>query len=370
MDLYIDREELGRGLARVQNVVERRSTQPVLSHVLLHAREGGLRMTATDTEVAYIGDLAANVTRPGQVAVDAANLFQVVRSLPDPTVQLVLHPNHRLEVRSGRATFKLPGIAAEEYPTLPAFDAGGVARLPELELRRLVEQTAFAVAVDDVRYGLNGVHVEQVSHAEGPRLRFVATDGHRLAAAECRFEGTLAVTPRMLIPRKALAVLRKLLEGGETVELAFGQGAIRLTRTGQTFWFRMLEGEFPDYRAVVPSEGRHRAVLDREVLSAALRRVSILIQDRARAVKFSFKQDEVEIEVSNVERGEIRETLPCDLEGEPVSVGFNARYLSDALSVVRGDRVTLELAHALAPCLVRDVGNDDAFFVVMPMRLD
>jgi DNA polymerase-3 subunit beta len=370
MDLYIDREELGRGLARVQNVVERRSTQPVLSHVLLHAREGGLRMTATDTEVAFIGDLAANISKPGQVAIDAANLFQVVRALPDPTVQLILHAGNKLEVRSGRATFKLPGIAAEDYPPLPAFDATGTATLSEADLRRLVEQTSFAVATDDVRYGLNGVHLEQVAAGEGQRLRMVATDGHRLSAAECAFEGKIAITPRMLVPRKALNVLRKLLEGQETVELAFGQGAIRLSRPGQTFWFRLLDGEFPDYRAVVPTEARHRIAAEKDPFGNALRRVGILVQDRARAVKFAFSAAELEIEVANVDRGEIRETLPVELEGEAVTVGFNSRYLSDILAVIPGDRVALELAHPLAPCLVKSMVSDDAFFVVMPMRLD
>jgi DNA polymerase III subunit beta len=378
MDLYIDREELGRGLARVQNVVERRSTQQVLSHALLVARDGSLRVTATDTEVAFIGDLAANVSRPGQLAVDAANLFQVVRSLPEPTVQLVGIGGNRLEVRSGRVNFKLPGLPAEEYPPLPAFDATGTATVAGDELRRLVEQTSFAVATDDVRYGLNGVHVEQVTGPEGPRLRMVATDGHRLAAAECAFEGKIAISPRMLIPRKALAVLRKLLEGDEPMELAFGTGAIRLSRLpgaagahgGQTFWFRLLDGEFPDYRAVVPTEGQHRVVVDREAIASVLRRVGILVQDRARAVRFAFGEGELEVDVANADRGEIRETLPIELEGKPLTVGFNARYLGEVLGAARGDRLSLELAHPLAPCLVKGVGDDRAFFIVMPMRLD
>ena len=370
MDLYIDREELGRGLARVQNVVERRSTQPVLSHVLLNAREGGLRMTATDTEVAFIGDLAANVTKAGQVAVDAANLFQVVRSLPDPTVQLILHAGNKLEIRSGRATFKLPGLAAEDYPPLPAFDTTGTARIAESELRRLVEQTIIAVATDDVQYGLNGVHIEQISHPSGPRLRMVATDGHRLSAAECSFEGTVVITPRMLIPRKALTVLRKLLEGNETAELSFGQGAIRLTRPGQTFWFRLLDGKFPEYHDIVPTEGKHKATVEREAFAAALRRVGILVQDRARAVRFAFSETEIEVDVANAERGEIRETLPCEFEGPAAVAGFNARYLSDILAVLPSDRLTLEFVHPLAACLIKRVGGDDCFFMIMPMRLD
>src|SRR5688572_11252315 len=158
MDLYIERDELGRGLARVQGIIERRSTHPLLSHVLLNARAGadptasGLRMTATDTEVAYIGDLAANVRTPGQLAVDAGNLFQIVRSLPEPTVQLSATGNKRLEIKSGRSQFKLPGHAAEDFPALPPFDARGTATMKEGVLRRLVEQTSFAVATDDVRY--------------------------------------------------------------------------------------------------------------------------------------------------------------------------------------------------------------------------
>lgn len=384
MDLYIERDELGRGLARVQGIIERRSTHPLLSHVLLHAREGGLRMTATDTEVAYIGELAANVQKPGQIAVDAANLFQVARALPEPTVQLTSTANKRLEIRSGRSQFKLPGHAAEDFPALPAFDAMGKAMVAERVLRRLVEQTSFSVATDDVRYGLNGAHLEEIEVDGARRLRMVATDGHRLSAAEGPIEGKFPLNPRMLVPRKALAVLRKLLEGdSEPVELGFAEGAIRLTRPDQTFWFRMIDGEFPDYHAVVPTENKHRATLRRDDLSAALKRVGILVQDRARAVKFAFGgtegENELEIEVHNVDRGEVREVVPIELEGGPIQVGFNARYLGDVLAVLEGERITLELAHPLAPCLVRDPDASsaqgpnagcDSFFVVMPMRLD
>lgn len=371
MDLYINRDDLGRGLARVQGIIERRSTHPLLSHVLLHAREGGLRMTATDTEVAYIGDVAANVEKSGQLAVEAANLFQIVRALPEQTVQLTSTGNKRLEIKSGRSQFKLPGHPAEDFPPLPAFDARSEIQVPEGALRRLVEQTSFSVATDDVRYGLNGVHIEEVSAAGGKRMRLVATDGHRLSSAETAFDGTLVVSPRMLVPRKALAVLRKLLEGEETpVTVGFGDGAIRLSRPEQTFWFRMLDGEFPDYHAVVPTENKHRAMIRCEDLSAALKRVGILVQDRARAVRFAFGETELEIEVHNVDRGEVREVVPIELDGGPIQVGFNARYLGDVLSVLRGERVVLELAHPLAPCLVRDPDADSAFFVVMPMRLD
>ncbi len=370
MELYIDRDALARGLARIQGIIERRSTHPVLSHVLLHCRDGILRMTATDTEIAYIGDLEANVSSGGELAVDAASLFQVVRSLPEATVHLKQTEGQRLEIRSGRAFFKLLGVAAEEYPTLPPFESTGTARVAERELKRLVEQVSFAVATEDVRWGLNGAHVEEVA-GEERTLRMVATDGHRLAAAQTTFEGDFAFTRRMLIPRKALAVLRKLLENrDDQVELDFGEGALQLRQPGHTFWFRLLEGEFPDYKAVVPSNHKHAAIIRGSDLSATLRRVGILVADRARPVRFSFGDGDLEVRVNNVDRGEVVETLPIELDGEAIAVGFNSRYLQDILGAVSGDRVVLELAHPLAPCLVRDPDDGSAFFVVMPMRLD
>lgn len=368
MEMYIDRDAFSRGLARVQGIIERRGTHPILSHVLLSAREGGLRLTATDTEVAFIGDLESNVEQPGEIAVDAANLFPVIRSLPDATVHLKTTANHRLEVSSGRASFKLPGVAAEEFPPLPAFDSKGAIKIDRRELLRLVEQVGFAVSTEDVRWGLNGAHLEDRGDA---RLRMVATDGHRLSTSEASFEGDLHLTPRMLVPRKALGVMKKLLEAGDgTVELSFGEGAIRLGLESQTFWFRLLDGEFPDYQAVIPSENKHRITIANRVLVETLKRVSVLVRDRTRAVKFAFSEDELEIHVQNADRGEIRETLAVQLEGDAITVGFNVRYLLDILNALPGDTVCLELAHPLAPCLVRDPEFNDAFFVAMPMRLD
>ena len=371
MDLYIDRNELSRGLARVQGVVERRSTSPVLSYVLLAANEDGLRVTATDTEVAFIGDLSANVEKKGELAVDAANLFQIIRSLSEPTVHLTLGSGQRLEIRSGQSFFRLPGVPAEEYPAIPAFNAQGVANMQTSVIRRLVEQSNFAVATDDSRYGLNGAHVEEINDDAGRRLRMVATDGHRLAASEGTYDGELAITPRMLMPRKALNVMRKLLDGhDEGIEIAFGEGTVRLKRPGQTFWFRLLDGEFPDYKAVLPAECKHKVLVKCSELSSALKRVGILIQERSRAVKFQFSDDQLEIASNSADRGEVKEVVAVELDGEPITMGFNISYLKDIIGVISGSTVQFEMSHQLGPCLIRDPNDASAFFVVMPMRLD
>lgn len=368
MHLYIDRTALARALASIQGIVERRSTIPVLSHTLLHARPDGLRLTATDTEVAYIGELGANVEEPGELAVDAASLFQVIRSLSDATVELKVAGKQRLEIRCGSSHFKLPGIAAEEYPALPPFDAKGSVTLGGTALRQMVDQVAFSVATDDARYGLNGAHLES---AGDNRMRMVATDGHRLSSAEASHEGALAMAPRMLIPRKALGVLRKLLDGpDDQVELGFSDGAIRLVRPGQTLWFRLLDGEFPDYRAVLPSSCQHTITASKAGLMAALKRVSILVQERAKAAKFAFEGDELVIQVQNADRGEVTERVAVEIDGEAITVGFNVKYLMEILGVIQSDRAEIQLSHALGPCLVKGHNDDSAFFVVMPMRLE
>lgn len=367
MDLFIDRTELARTLASIQGVVERRSATPVLSHVLLHGSGNTLRLTATDHEVAFIGEVQSTVEAAGDLAVDAASLFQVVRALDAQTVQLRLGSGQRLEIKAGRSHFRLPSLPADEYPALPAFDARGRAMVRSADLQRLIDQVSFAIATDDARYGLNGAHLEEA----GPeRVRFVATDGHRLSVSEAPFEGELVLPPRMLFPRKALNVLRKLLDGGDTsIELSFGESAVQVTRPEQRLWFRLLDGEFPDYKAVIPQSCNHSATCERETLLAALRRVAVLAHDRSRPVRFSFEADELTMDIRSSDRGEVTERIPIELEGEPISVGFNVRYVQDILSAVNSEHVRIELSEALGPARLVGVDDSQAYFVVMPMRL-
>jgi DNA polymerase-3 subunit beta len=372
VNLFVYRDEFARMLEHVLGVVERRTTTPVASQVLLHARPAkGICVSATDSEVAFVGDVTACVSAGGAVGVDAALLYQTIRALPASLVQLSLDGT-RLDVRSGESGFRLSGMASEDLPPLPRFERKGGIRLASTALRRIIDQTHYAVSADDVRYGLNGAHLQEVTAPDGARrLRMVTTDGHRLSASEADFAGTCVVPRRMLVPRKALGVLRRSLESiANDVELAFGENAIRVSWPDALFWFRLLDGEFPDYESVLPGAPKHRIVANTADLAAALRRVLIVVADRTRAVRFAFDEERCAIDVHNLDRGEVNEEVSTSVEGGAVTVGFNPRYLADVLGVLSGERVQLELAHLLAPCLVRDPDDGRAFFVVMPMRLD
>ncbi|NOY24927.1 MAG: DNA polymerase III subunit beta [Oligoflexia bacterium] len=372
MDLYIERDELIRGLARVQGVVERRPTTQALSHVLLQARDGGLTMTATDSVLALVAQYVARVEEPGELSVDAAHFFQIARSLAEPTVHLQLQPGNRLAIRCGSAEFTVNGMAADEYPPLPARDDQAVLTVVGGDLRRLIEETLFSVSLDDNRYGLNGAHLEEITTDDGTsRVRMVTTDGSRLSVSEAPFTGEFGMGRHMLVPHKALSEIRKLVDAdAESWQIAFGESSATFSTETLTLMVRLVNGEFPNYRQVLPGTVKRTVRVPRGAFSDALKRVAIVASDRNHSVRFGFEPDQLVLTADSVELGNARETVPAELDGEPLFTGFNVRYFQDLLGATQSDQLVLELVDTLEPCIVRLPERDDALFVVMPMRLD
>ncbi len=372
MDLYIERDELIRGLGRVQGIVERRPTTQALSHVLLQARDGGLVLTATDTALALVAEYTARVEEPGELSVDAAHLFQIARALPEPTVHLQSAPGNRLSIRCGSAEFTVVGMGSEEFPPLATRDERAALTVSGGDLRRLIEETIFSVSPDDNRYGLNGAHLEEVTADDGTtRIRLVTTDGSRLSVSEAPFSGEFGMGRKMLLPRKALGEIKKLVEAdGESWQVCFGERSATLSTKSLTLMVRLIDGEFPNYRQVLPDSNRRTVRVSRDALTAALKRVAIVASDRNHSVRFAFEPDQVVLTADNVDLGNARETLPAELDGDPLFTGFNVRYFQDILGATRSDQLELQLVDVLDPCIVRLPDRDDCLFVVMPMRLD
>jgi DNA polymerase III subunit beta len=376
MDLYIDRDELIRGLARAQGIVERRATNPVLGNVLLSARGDRLRMTASDTMLWLVADYPTRIEEEGELSVDASTFFQIARTLTQPTVHVQQIGGNRLHISCGSAEFKVPGLAPEDYPPLPTRDERTALTVAGSDLRRMIEETLFSVSPDDNRYGLNGAHMEEITGDDGEaRLRLVTTDGSRLSWSECTYEGEFAMGRRMLLPRKALGELRKLIESdakgeGASWSIAFGERSATFSSGSLTFLVRLVDGEFPDYRQVVPNGFKRQVSIDRSLFLGALKRAGIMASDRNHSVHFTFEADRLVLTAQNADSGDVREEIPAELEGEPLSTGFNVRYFQDILSATTGANLRLELGEALDPCIVRTPDRTDCLFVVMPMRLD
>lgn len=367
MRLKIDRDDLARLIARAQMTAGKGNMTPMLGCALLAADDDGLAVQSTDTEAAYNGRHACAVEQPGTVATDAAGLFGVVRTLPAGVVSLV-DTGGRLEVKAGRSRFRLPTLPAEEYPATPEGEVVSSVALTESALLRAVTATGLSVAQDDGRYGLNGVHVHKL--ADGV-MRWVSTDGHRLSAIDVPHDHALVVPPRMLVPRGALAVIRKIVsDTDDVVTVGFADSYMTLDQGEHRYWFRLLDGEFPDYGAVVPTPGAaHAVTVPAAALKGALKRAGSLLDSRAHAARFALDASGTVSVSVRVERGEVTDAIDADVEGDGLEVGLNIRYLQDILGVVGGDAVRIEVASALSPCLVTAPGTEGATFVVMPMRL-
>ena len=374
MKLVIEKGDLQRGLGRLQAIVEKRNSMPILANVLLTASgegaNGHLELAATDLEVGIRGIQTANVSKAGAVTVSARKFYDIVRELSDDKIQLGTTDNSYLEIHCGRSRFSLAGTDAEEYPNLPEFAPGALVKLQAAVLSQMIERTMYAASVDETRYNLNGVYFE-VLPDEG-KIRMVATDGHRLALVD-RVVGSDAenLASGVIIPRKGLAELKRLVdeEDADEVELGFEGNNGLARKGGVTLVMRLIEGEFPSYRDVMPDSLQRPFTLTTEPFVRALRRVALLSAERSRAIKLDLREGSLTLSSSNPDVGEASEELDFDYAGDAVSVGFNARYLLDALGALGAKEVKLGLQDGNTAVEIRPTDDTDSIAVVMPMRI-
>ena len=374
MKITIGKGELLRGLGRIQAIVEKRNTMPILANVLIDARkdakDGLLELGATDLEVGIRSQHPADVKKPGRVTASAKKLYEILRELPDEPVHIEASPNAYLALRCARASFDLAGNAAEEYPTLPTLASVQTVSAPGIVLGQMIERTMYAASADETRYNLNGVFVEYLE--DGDKIRMVATDGHRLAYVDRPLGVPLGSLGRgVIIPRKGLAEFKRLVdeEDADEIELGFEGNSALVRKHGVTLSMRLIEGEFPNYRQVIPKPGAHQLVTPAEPLIQALRRVLVMAAERSRAVKLELAAGALRLTSTNPDLGEAREELDVDYAGDELAIAFNARYLLDALSFIGAKDVRLGFHDAVSPAQIAPADDPDSLAVVMPMRL-
>ncbi|HNG55304.1 MAG: DNA polymerase III subunit beta [Nitrospira sp.] len=376
MKVRIGREELLTGLQRVQGVVEKRNTMPILSNILLEAKHDGAEIVATDLEIGMRGLYKATVLEAGGVTISARKLYEIIKELPSGEIELTSGENNWTTIQFGKSQFKVVGLPSSDYPALPSIEREGLTPLAGAGLLELIRKTLFAAGDNDARYILNGLLVSlTTTEKKTTLLRLVGTDGHRLAVAE-REVGSpnakpLAQDIKAIIPKKAAQEMRRLLEEGGDEEplIGFTKNLMIFRKSGLLLTSRLMEGNYPNYQQVVPKESGKRIVVNRGLLESALRRVSVLSKDKANAVKVSFAAGGMTLFSSNPDYGEATEELVARYEGEALHTGFNARYLLDALSVMDGESVSLQMDTALSPCLIQEAESPGFKCVVMPIKI-
>jgi DNA polymerase-3 subunit beta len=367
MEFTARRGDLVKELQLVQGIVERKSSIPILSNVLLEAEGGAVSVSATDLDVSLRGGLPSAVRQAGAVTLQARKLYEVMRSLPEAEVVVRLLPDSWVTIECGQSHFKMAGLPREDFPTLPEGPPGGGVELPGPALRDLIARTSFAITAEDARYYLGGA----LLLLEDQRVVMVATDGHRLSYAERKGEVKVKEAQRILIPKKAIQELGRLLEESDTARFHRTENHLVFSLGHRLLASKTIEGQFPAFEKVVGGGGGRLVELDREALAAALRRVSLLSSERSRAVRISLSTGQLELSASSPDLGEAREAVSTAYRGEAIEVGFNAQYLLDFLAVAGTEGITIELKDGDSQGLLRPQGlaDTDHRYVVMPMRL-
>lgn len=384
MQIEVEKKDLLSLLGKTQNIVEKRNTMPVLINVLLEAKDGVLKVFATDLEVSLTDQIPTLKEKPGKVAVSAKSLFEIVKELDDGPVTLTKRDNNWLEIKQRKSVFNLVGIAAEEYPVFPSYATKDFMTINASVFADMIEKTIYSVSNDETRYYLNGVFFERITKDGATTFRMVATDGFRLSIVDREMKladaQKTAAFPAtgVIIPRKGLFEIRKMLE---TIEGDFDlavEGSQLVVRRGSTvLMVRLIEGKFPSYQQFIPQSVPNRVQVPRDILLSSLKRVSLLSNQKYKGITLALTGGpaggsaggRMEITSNNPELGDAKEEIEVEYKGGDIKIGFNARYMLDVLNSFDDEGVDLHLNDQLSPGLMRPQHDQAYTCVVMPMRI-
>lgn len=366
MEVRINREKLLEGVQKVQGIVEVKSAMPILSYFLLTAEKDGIYVQATDLEIGTRGFYEANVSTPGQVALNARKLHDILRELPNEEVHLARQENHWITLKCGKSVFRLPGMPAEDYPPFPDFSDEAILQFKGKELKEMIRKTFFSVSTDETRKGISGLLMEK----DGGAVTLVGTDGHRLACIKRPSSQKSEGKMDFLLPRKALTEILKFVEkDDDDYTFSARENHLAFIHGKQVLVSRAVDGKFPNYRQVIPKDNPIKVNINRELFLHALKRVALLADEQSKMVRFEIAKGNLTLVSDNTELGTAKEEITIDYNGEEVQIGLNARYVLDILGVVDQGEVVLNLKDKDHSCLITVDEDPEYLSLVMPMRL-
>jgi DNA polymerase-3 subunit beta len=363
MKLSVSKEKLLEGLQTVQNVVSTRTTLPILSNVLLEAVDGQLHLTTTDLDVGMRGAIEATIEKPGAATLPARRLFSIVRELPSAEIVLEVDSKSVASIRCGPSYFKILGLPQEEFPPLPKFEGAKTFTLRQKDLKDGLRKTAYAISTDETRYVLNGI----LFSFKDNKLTLVATDGRRLALVDLELEFPRSHEVDLILPTKAVTELSRLVSEEGDIKMSVSENQVAFEVDGTLLVSKLIEGNYPNYRQVIPPEAKERIILERESFLNTVHRVSLLSSEKSNSVKLVFSKNNIDIIANTPEVGEARESLPVNYKGREFSVAFNPEFLMAPLRNLPNDEVFLDLIDEMSPGVIKV--QSPFLYVLMPMRI-
>ncbi len=375
MDFEIDKREFVKGLGLMQSVAGRRTTLPILSHILLEWEKDSLCLTGTDLETGIREELTAKIHQGGKASVSAKKIFEIVKELPEETIHIKKKENQWITIQCGKSVFNLAGLDPEEFPSLPTYSDESFSQVSTNLMKEMIEKTVFAASSEESRYHLNGILISQSKKGEREILRRVATDGHRLSLLERESQMIRGIEKGIIIPKKGVLEIKKIIgdrDGAEEMKVYFDQthGFFKMGKSLMVI--RLIDGEFPEYEQVIPKGNDKRVLMEKGKMYASLRRVSTMASERVEGIKFLVKKNFVELSSYHQDFGDAKEEVEVSYEGPSLEIGFNARYLMEALSVMDMEDVVMELKDEGSPGILKPQSvtePSNQLCIIMPMRI-
>ena len=375
MNFEIHKKEFLKGLSLMQSVAGRKTTLPILSHILIEGEKNSIYLTGTDLETGIREELTATVQQGGKVSVSAKKLYEIIRELPEEMIHIKKKENHWITLQCGKSIFNLAGLDPDEFPSLPTYQDEYFSKVSTHLMKEMIEKTVFAASNEESRYHLNGVLFSQSQQGTKVVLRMVATDGHRLSLIDRENQAIRGIEKGIIIPKKGVLEIKKIMgdqDGEEEIESYFDQthGFFKMGKSLMVI--RLIDGEFPEYDQVIPKGNDKKIIMQKERIYGCLRRVSTMASERVEGIKLSLKRNSIELNSYHQDFGDAKEEVEVSYEGPPIEIGFNARFLMEALNVMDMDEVMMELKDEGSPGILKPLSTTESsnqICIIMPMRI-
>lgn len=370
MEININKNNFLKILSNIQGIVEKKHTLPILANVLIDAEDDVIKLSATDLEIGLESYSDADIISSGKITVPAKKLFEIIKELPDKNINIKKKDNFWIEIKCDKSVFNLVGLSPDEYPKIPEIE-NTYSYINKNLVDEMIEKTIFSISTDETKFNLTGVYVVSENIDNSYYLNFISTDGHRLSMIKRQIEDEKNnFFNGYILPRKGILELKKIIDNmEENLKINVHDNNFFIKDEKIKLVMRMIDGEFPDYKRVIPEKGNNSAIINRLEFLNTLKRISILSNEKSKGVRLNLEKDKIIIKSSNPDLGDAQEELAIDYMGDNISIGFNAKYIIDTLSVLNNDNVILNLKDNISPGRITPEGDDNYLSVIMPMRL-
>ena len=371
MKFTVEKSSLFKSLSHVQSIVEKKNTLPILSNILIEAQNNSLVLSATDMDISITEKINCNVIEEGSTTVTAHTLYDIIRKLPETSeIEIISNDGKIMSLRAGKSKFSLSCLLKDDFPIIEIGDLENEISIESLKLFKLIDKTRFAVSNEETRYFLNGIYFHKIENNNINYLSLVATDGHRLAKFDCEYNDSIKDIPGVIIPKKTVNELYKLLSDFDgSVKINLSSNKIVFFVGESILISKLIDGNFPDYKRVIPKENKNTLKVDRLSFSLAVDRVSTITTDKLPVIKLKIMNNMVNLTSVNNESGTATEDMNVNYSGDEIEIGFNSKYILEMINNLEDETVILEFKDSASPVIAKEESNPNLIYVLMPMRV-